>query len=298
MAEEERLPEDQRNRYSGDPNNPTHTPVGTSQTQDRLSRYAQGGSRTFSLSGDKKIAGGQITGLERAQNLYGMNVGEIGDETSDIVRRRREALEGTDPAMTRLRQSRNRRLRMAKAEGASPEQLKQIEREAESDIAGAEYSSQEQALNQYQKLIGNIIGGTSSLEMGFAGLEKSGDTGGYTPYKSNNAFGTVICTELHNQGYMSDDIYKKDQDYGKHLRLSNPDVYSGYIFLAMPVVRLMRTSKLFTWIMSFPAMAWANNMAGNSNLFGKLISKIGEPLCGLVGSTVRGLNEKNKSHNA
>lgn len=234
------------------------------------------------LSKDTKIADGQRVGLERAEKLYGMNPDEIGSETQDVVRRRRERLDGKDAATTSLRQRRNQKLRTAKASGKSEEEMSQIERSADTDIGNYMFQSQGQALSDYQKLIGNIIAGTSSMEMGFAGLEKSGEK---VPVQapSSGFLGTVICTVMHDEGYMSDEIYAKDIEFGINIRKNDPLVYVGYRAIADPMVIMMEKSKLFTKLVSYPAMAWARNMAGDYNLAGKLITTIGMPLCRLIG---------------
>lgn len=249
------------------------------------------GQFNIPLSSDPSIARGQVGGLETARALYGMDIGEIGQETRDITRRRRERLEGKDPATTRARERKAAQIRTAKAGGATAGQLTQIERQASSDIGQTEYRSQDKALSDYQKLIGNILGGTTSLEMGMAGLEKSGEL---VDYRGGSGGGlsdlTIICTELYNQGYMSDEIFGKDKEYGKLVRHTDPNVYIGYIFMARPFVKSMRKSPLFTKLISIPAMAWARDMAGEKSLFGKLINKVCTPICRIVGYVITFLN--------
>ena len=234
------------------------------------------------LSYDPKIASGQIQGLERGEIAYGQGLPETGQNVQDIVKMRRQRLNAEDPQSTRMRESRNRQIRIAKASGASPEEINQITRNAESDIANQEYAQSSQALNDYQRLIGNVLKGQTGLEMGYAGLEKSGEQVA-VPQSSGGLLGTVICTELYRQGYMSKDIYIKDAQYGIEVRKNDPFVYDGYIILASPLVSLMKKSPLFTKIISFPALLWANDMAGNKNPIGSLINKYGQKLCRIVG---------------
>lgn len=232
--------------------------------------------------GDPTLLGGQMTGLDRARNLYGMTVPEIGSETQGILARRRARLDGYSPSGTRLRESRNRRVRMARAGGRSAGEQESIKRQSEKDIADVDYAREGQALTDYQRLVGKILGGTQQLEMGYTGLAQSGQ---YTPppQMGGGLLGTVICTELFKQGYMDSVTYNLDIAYGIELRRTRPHVYTGYRTLAGPVVRLMQKSKVFTKIISVPALAWADNMAGRSNILGKLISIVGEALCGFVG---------------
>jgi len=231
---------------------------------------------------DPTMLGGQLTGLDRARNLYGMTVPEIGTETQDILSRRRQRMEGTSPADTRLRESRNRRVRMARAGGRSAAEQEQIKRESERDIADVGYAREGQALTDYQRLVGKILGGTQQLEMGYTGLAKSGE---YTPppQMGGGPLGTVICTELFKQGYMDAHTYSLDIAYGIEVRRNRPHVYSGYRIIADPVVRLMQKSPLFTKIISIPALRWARHMSGKNDLIGKTISYLGEALCGFIG---------------
>jgi hypothetical protein len=93
---------------------------------------------------------------------------------------------------------------------------------------------------------------------------------------------TVICTELHRQGIMSPEIYKKDAEYGASLPL---EVMAGYSFWATPIASKMKTSPLLTSIVKIPAMKWAKHIAGvEKSLFGYACQYIAEPVCGLIGT--------------
>lgn len=101
---------------------------------------------------------------------------------------------------------------------------------------------------------------------------------------SNGKNPTVICTELHRQGFMDRSLYELDQAYGNMLIYTDPAVYSGYLRLATPIVDRMQKSKLFTrfvWVLAKP---WAQEMAhqmgrGKGSIVGKLIMRLGYPLC-------------------
>jgi hypothetical protein len=100
---------------------------------------------------------------------------------------------------------------------------------------------------------------------------------------------TVICTELHRQGFMSDEVYALDQAYGSMLAANDPEVYAGYIRLATPVVRKMQQSRLFARIVWTLAKPWADEMAhqmgmGKGSIVGKAIMLIGYPLCRFAGN--------------
>lgn len=86
---------------------------------------------------------------------------------------------------------------------------------------------------------------------------------------SGDAGGTVICTELFEQGLLPRDVYMVDQRYGLRLMRDDPYVMSGYHFLAKPVVKLMRRSRLFTHILNRAlAEAWAKEMVVREGLNG------------------------------
>lgn len=98
--------------------------------------------------------------------------------------------------------------------------------------------------------------------------------------------GKIICTELHRQGLLNDDIMQKDQEYGVLLRAEKPHVYAGYVLWAQYVVLGMKKSKLFTKLVLKIAKPWALNMAYNNNKLGKVIAFLGEGLCGIIGKVV------------
>lgn len=245
---------------------------------DRISRYGEG---DLGFSSDPRIAAGQLTGLERGKLVYGQTLGQTGADVQDIIKRRKDRLNLEDPASSRMRDSRNRQIRMAQASGATPSQLAQIRRSAESDIGDYEFNAGGQALSDYQSLVGNILQGQTGLELGYGGLEKAGEQ--VQVPRSRGLLGSVICTHLYNSGYMDENTFKKDQEYGAHMILNNPSVYMGYRVLADPIVTLMERSRFFTWVVSIPARHWARDMAGEEDIIGRLISKIGEPVCWAIG---------------
>ncbi|KKN19448.1 hypothetical protein LCGC14_0945600 [marine sediment metagenome] len=119
--------------------------------------------------------------------------------------------------------------------------------------------------------IGTIIGGL------FGAAEGSG--------------GTHICTELHRQGLLSDELYDIDVQYAKTLDI---EVVRGYQKWAKPVADKMAESKVLTNIVKSFAIPWAHHMAykmdpenHKDNLFGKAVMKIGVPLCRINGRKIK-----------
>ena len=102
-------------------------------------------------------------------------------------------------------------------------------------------------------------------------------------------FGTVICTELHRQGYLTGDIYEADVKFGVWLEQNMPLVRRGYQWLAGPIVRQMQNSKAFTEAVYFFAKPWAEDMAyregalDHGNFWGAIIMYAGIPLCFIAG---------------
>jgi len=233
----------------------------------------------ITFSGDEAIRQGQAVGLSNAATMYGQSAAETGRDVQDIKRRRKDALDGNDPATDALRRGRNAQLRAAKSSGATGAQQAQIGRLAAQDIGQQEFKSQDKALGEYQSLMGNILGGTNQMAMGYAGLEKAGEE----VEAPEQGGATVICTELYRQGYMTDDMLERDEAYGRYVRRYDPYVYIGYIKLATPIVSLMKKSKVFTKLISIPAMAWANDMAYDSSMVGRMINIMGNFICRPVG---------------
>ncbi len=101
-------------------------------------------------------------------------------------------------------------------------------------------------------------------------------------------FGTVICTELYRQGYLSAEIYAADVEFGKWIEKHLPQVLKGYQFLAAPIVSQMQQSKSFTngvWFFARPwseEMAYMTGVSDQENFGGALIMVVGIPLCFIV----------------
>jgi len=98
--------------------------------------------------------------------------------------------------------------------------------------------------------------------------------------------GTIICTELHKQGYLSDLIYEND---GKYRSKVSPAVYQGYLILAKPIVKLLQESSLFTVLFAPLARLTAMEMAHrvnkdiDSSVVGQFFLGIFVPICKFIG---------------
>jgi hypothetical protein len=235
------------------------------------------------MSNDSAIASGQQTGLDLGKTMYGQNIFQTGNDVQDIIKRRKAAMNQTDPASDQIRQGANAQVRNLRANGVNnPAQINAIQRQARSDIGNQLYSQQNQSTSDFQKLMGNVLSGQNSMVYSNAALEKSGQP---VPQSSLSSgfMNTIICSELCRQGYMSEEIRMADMEHGKKILEESPEIYFGYIFLARPVVSLMKKSSIFTRIIALPTLCWAYHIAGKRNLTGLIINTLGSALCAIVG---------------
>jgi len=107
---------------------------------------------------------------------------------------------------------------------------------------------------------------------------------------------TVICTELYRQGFMPDNIREADEKFGRMISGSSPETMIGYHYWAIPVVNLMKRSRLFTKIVWSVAKPWAYQMAyemgaiEKGNVTGKFLMKIGIFASKLIGKIISAKN--------
>ena len=66
---------------------------------------------------------------------------------------------------------------------------------------------------------------------------------------------------MYHQGFLSDEIFKADQAFGKLVAKDHPYVMRGYLYLADPVVALMKKSETFTQFVGWVVKPWADEMA-------------------------------------
>lgn len=108
--------------------------------------------------------------------------------------------------------------------------------------------------------------------------------------------GKIICNELYLQGYMSKEIREADERFGDMMARTNPEAMVGYHYWALPVVNLMKKSRLVSGVVWFFAKPWAYQMAyemgeiERGNLTGKILMKLGVWISGLIGRRI--MNKK------
>lgn len=126
-------------------------------------------------------------------------------------------------------------------------------------------------------LLGGPIGGVIGLGIGVAGDFVA------------DQVGTVICSELHRQGYIPWNVLYLD---GQHrVKTIDDETYKGYLRWAEPTVRLMKKSRVVTQLIRPFGVAWAHEMAHREDpkieghWLGKILIKIGVPICKRLGRT-------------
>lgn len=125
----------------------------------------------------------------------------------------------------------------------------------------------------------------SDSSAGGTGADSS-DSGGDD---SGDGGGSVICTELHRQGLLSQEVFDADRRFGVVLRQTDPLVYVGYMVWAPGVVSLMKESVVATKIVGLFAFPWTKEMAnisqdiGGGSVFGKVLMSFGMPMCRFLG---------------
>ena len=102
--------------------------------------------------------------------------------------------------------------------------------------------------------------------------------------------GSVVCTELHRQGYIPWDVLMYENI--ARIKYLSEGEYKGYLKIFTPVANRMKTSKLLTKIMKPFGVGVARELASKvsyhkGSTLGKITLALGLPVCSLV-------NEMNK----
>jgi hypothetical protein len=93
---------------------------------------------------------------------------------------------------------------------------------------------------------------------------------------------TIICSELHRQGLISDRQRRYGMMYAKQV---GEEVYKGYLISAEPIVKRMQKSKLYTRFVSLFAIPAIKEMThrvhprSKGSLFGSLVLHFGVRHC-------------------
>lgn len=78
-----------------------------------------------------------------------------------------------------------------------------------------------------------------------------------------NSFGggKIICGELYRQGFLSEEVWEADQEFGKLLFKTHPRVMLGYTFWARNVVKYMKENPSHTKYLYRIFKPWTEQMA-------------------------------------
>jgi hypothetical protein len=93
---------------------------------------------------------------------------------------------------------------------------------------------------------------------------------------------SIICTELHRQGLISNRQRRYGAMFGRHM---GEELYYGYLIAAEPVVKRMQKSSIYTRFVSILATSTLKEMSHRvqprekGSLFGSLILRIFIPYC-------------------
>ena len=107
--------------------------------------------------------------------------------------------------------------------------------------------------------------------------------------RNSEGRGTIICTEMYNQGFMPQFIYDMDSKFGDIVLQKNPAIMYGYWIWAQPIVNKLKTSKSFSkFVYNYFVKDWSEYMAyemgvlPKQNYKGKFLHKFGEKFSILV----------------
>lgn len=250
------------------------------RTQGHLNNPGQ----SFEVYGNNEQQAQTGAQLSQVGVMTGQNMFQTGAQQQDYYNSLQKRRNGDDAVAANMMAGRNRNLAnvgrqfagRGVAGGVAAAGMNTATNTADSEINSQKQKnakSNDSELWNYvkrnQKVTGEALAAGSDQ-----GLASSMDTS-----QAEGMFGTVICTELHRQGLMDSDTYVKDIRFGMQLEKTDPHALLGYRIMAKPFVFLMKKSRLVTRIISIPALAWAEQMAGRENLAGKAIMLTGIPFC-------------------
>jgi hypothetical protein len=147
--------------------------VGAAGVSGRNERHQLAAEEAFQNQFDNSLREGLETGRQRAEQLTGQSYDQTGLDTQDIVKRRREQMEGKSQAAEEIRRRGQTQERRARAAGASDAQTRQISLDAANQAGQVEEASYNQRLDNFQSTISNIMATQSSLEPAYGALSVS-----------------------------------------------------------------------------------------------------------------------------
>lgn len=254
---------------------------------------ALAGQKGNILSGTEADQAGQLSGLNVGNIGYGQGLGQTGEDIQRVkdLQTARTAQSGGDPVSSAIMGQKAGNLANAQRNlassgvkgGTAQGALMSMGNAYDAEIAASLYGQQKQSIADERSLASNMLAGQTSLMYGQqANMSKAPDAP-----KASSWTDSVLCTELHRQGILSNELYARDVVFGKFLEAECPEIITGYHFFAKPVVKLMKKSKIFTKLISYPVLSWAKYIASNFEnkyIVGAIVFHLGIPVCSIVGS--------------
>ena len=119
---------------------------------------------------------------------------------------------------------------------------------------------------------------------------------------------SVMCSLMHEYGYIDDDVIAIDNLFGKLLYETNPEIIVGYHAWAKPLTKFLRNHAIYIPLFAYATQAWAYEMAEQfgvvkkrsafSRLVGKIVMNGGKPVCGFIGSLILSMQGNYEYHRA
>lgn len=122
-------------------------------------------------------------GREKSKSIYGSDtIDNLGKDISGIISKRKDLLQGEDPAIAGMRRSAAKEQSKARAgmaqsgiKGAYAQKvLGEINSQNQAAIATQKYKTDQANLSAYQSLLGNIAAASTATELGYGQLRGAG----------------------------------------------------------------------------------------------------------------------------
>jgi hypothetical protein len=231
------------------------------------------GTGILDVSGSEEARQGGLEGLQMGQMLYGQGMADVGKEAGDYSSRVKGLLGKDYAGADYQRQLANQALAKNTAKmglGATNTfgAQEQLRRQGSMQAAQMNQDYQDKALALYGKNISAKQQGMTSTYFGAKGIGQAS-----TPGVVAGSGGSIICTELYNQGKLSKNEYLRAAVFGYSV---HPNVYFGYLTIAKPMVKLMKKSDKFSNLF----VGWAKSIAVHKP---NTLTKILMPICWMVG---------------
>ena len=136
-------------------------------------------------------------------------------------------------------------------------------------------------LDLFQKQTSNNLAQRADFRSGLS-LADTLETNRQERNRKGGGEGTVICTELRDQGFVSQETLDTTLAFKDTISIQ---AYLGYRMWADPVVSLMKRSKIASIIVFKLTTPWLVYAAGKRSTLGFIMHLVGMPLCAMLGVT-------------